>query len=1583
MRSFKQKLSLRSTSRDVDAIKDRDHHTIPTGVRGSTSAGAQAKEESGPWGLKELCPGRDPILDIVAVHGLNGHREKTWTCHSEAGEDRGVLWLQDLLPKRIPRARVWTWGYDSRTHTRSHREYLTTKRLYEHGRELVFDLDSARRESNSYQRPIIFIAHSLGGIVVKSALLHSDRVREGKLEEQRSIKLSTYGIIFMGTPHQGGQGVGMGKMLLRVAKIQGDANDSLLKHLEEHSEFLEHQMSEFSLISQSFEMKFVYETKPTPLAGIIAQVIVPKWSAVIPGASDAAEFGIDADHRGMTKFPDVENEDFKKLSRILESMLGKSRHKVEANWALETCMKQVTAKILKRPFMVPFEKDSRFVGRMDIIAEIEQKLKSQRRVALAGIGGIGKSQIAIEYCYRFRDRYPDASVFWVHAGTVSRFKQAYEAIATEFGLGKDDPKTNALQLVVDWLNNEDNGNWLMILDNADDQAIFESTIQVTEDHSEQLTAMPLFRYLPQSQKGSIIVTTRDNRVGERLTFREKPIMVTFFDGPMAKTLLRSKLYQKLEWSGRDSDELVEALEFLPLAVTQAAAFICENNISVKEYTKILQASNSGISNILNHDLIDLRRDFDASSSVIRTWQVSFDQIRKQQPRAAELLSLMTVLDRQSVPMALLCGDYEEEIEIVTALGTLQAFSLINRNKEGKAFAMHRLVQLSTLKWLEMKNEKLKWQEAALRLLSANFPSGTDFANWKTCALYLPHVMVVVETLKLGADHANELGLLVETACYLQSQGQYMVAEQIIKQALQLYQSSYGDEHSYTLRCMKTLGEILTDEGKYKDAEKLLRKVLILSKSAPGESHKSTLCIASSLAIVLIRLGKYAEAKEMLNLLGFFNEEHENTEEEAQVQSLQTQREVLGAEHPHTLRTMAKLAVMYSDKKRWYEAEELQMQALRGQEEILGAEHPDTLGSKANLAWIYSDMNRWNEAEKLQMQALRGREKVLGAEHPSTLQSMADLVGIYSDMNRWDEAEKLQMQALRGHEKVLGAEHPDTLRTMANLAWIYSGMNRRDEAEKLQMQTLRGQEKVLGAEHPDTLRSMANLAVTYFNTDRWDEAEKLLMQALGGQKKILGGGHPSTLQSMATLAGIYSGTNRWDEAEKLQMQTLREQEMVLGAEHPDTLGSMANLAGIYSGMNRWDEAGKLRMQTLRGQEKVLGAEHPSTLRSMANLAVTYFNSIRWDEAKKLQQEATSHEYVLGAEKSDILGTVARVLMKFSMMNRWDEGEKLQLQALRGQEKILGAEHPDTLRSKASLAGIYSDTNRWDEAEKLQMQALRGLEEVLGTQHPDTLWSMADLAKTYHNMNQCEEAEKLQLQGFRGYEKVLGAEHPSTLRSMANLAVTYQKMNRWEEAENLQMQALRGHEKALGAGHPSTLRTMTSLAGIYSGLEKVLGAEHPDTLRSMTSLAGIYSGMNRWDEAEKLLMQALGGFEEVLGTQHPDTIWCMANLARMYYNMNRSEEAEKLQLQGLRGREKVLGAEHPHTLRSMADLAVTWKGQGHFDKAISLLSEAVRLSETALGAEHPDFKIYQRELDKWKKQCLETLGKLWSITATYFV
>ena len=216
------------------------------------------------------------------MHGLNGHREKTWTFVDEKPKGKEFLWLKDFLPSKIPNARILTWGYDARTYSQSHGESVSIQQLYDHGRDLVGDLDRERRNDGTERRPIIFIAHSLGGLVVKTvrhtypssnrqsvsnrgiqALLHSHLASKDHLEQERSVKVSTYGIFFLGCPHQGAPDASTGALLNNLARIKGHTNNDLLKDLRAHEKSLTKQNAEFAAIRPDFDIKFGYETLPT------------------------------------------------------------------------------------------------------------------------------------------------------------------------------------------------------------------------------------------------------------------------------------------------------------------------------------------------------------------------------------------------------------------------------------------------------------------------------------------------------------------------------------------------------------------------------------------------------------------------------------------------------------------------------------------------------------------------------------------------------------------------------------------------------------------------------------------------------------------------------------------------------------------------------------------------------------------------------------------------------------------------------------------------------------------------------------------------------------------------------------------------------------------------------------------------------------------------------------------------------------------------------------------------------------------------------------------------------------------------
>jgi tetratricopeptide (TPR) repeat protein len=252
--------------------------------------------------------------------------------------------------------------------------------------------------------------------------------------------------------------------------------------------------------------------------------------------------------------------------------------------------------------------------------------------------------------------------------------------------------------------------------------------------------------------------------------------------------------------------------------------------------------------------------------------------------------------------------------------------------------------------------------------------------------------------------------------------------------------------------------------------------------------------------------------------------------------------------------------LYNDG-RFNEAEAYFNDVLQSEKEVLGPEHPSTLTSMANLASTYRNQGRWKEAEDLEVQVIETRKRVLGQEHPFTLTDMANLALTYWNQGRWKEAEDLQMQVIETSLRVFGQENPFTLTSMANLALTYRNQGRWKEAEQLQAEELKICSRVLGQEHPSTLTSMANLATTYRNQGRWKEAEDLQVHVIETRKRVLGQEHPSTLISMNNLAYTWKGQGKTNEALALMEECFRRRTSCIGIDHPDTQSSLKTL-------NRW-------------------------------------------------------------------------------------------------------------------------------------------------------------------------------------------------------------------------------------------------------------------------------------------------------------------------------------------------------------------------------------------------------------------------------
>jgi hypothetical protein len=306
-------------------------------------------------------------------------------------------------------------------------------------------------------------------------------------------------------------------------------------------------------------------------------------------------------------------------------------------------------------------------------------------------------------------------VFWVHASSATRFEESYRKIAVRLRLpGWDEPKADVLGMVHRWLSDESNVRWTMVVDNADEAAVMFKAWNggTTTTTAAASTAHSLSDFLPLSSHGSIVITSRSREVMERSqVFSEDILDVEPMEINVAKDLFLKKLKKAgRETSADDMERLIEHLDCMPLAITQAAAYIeqAAPRMTVSKYREMLEKNDSERAALLQKDVRDPRRDRQASNSIIMTWHVTFTHLRQTRDSAARLLALMSLFDREAIPDYLLEGRYAEVADGPTDfeddIATLRAYSLIGIGVSDRLFDMHRLVQLSTQKWLEIHSE---------------------------------------------------------------------------------------------------------------------------------------------------------------------------------------------------------------------------------------------------------------------------------------------------------------------------------------------------------------------------------------------------------------------------------------------------------------------------------------------------------------------------------------------------------------------------------------------------------------------------------------------------------------------------------------------------------------------------------------------------------------------------------------------------------------------------------------------------------------------------------------------------------------
>lgn len=798
---------------------------------------------------------------------------------------------------------------------------------------------------------------------------------------------------------------------------------------------------------------------------------------------------------------------------------------------------------------------------------------------------------------------------------------------------------------------EQQQNWLLVLDNADDLKIFRGTDSGHNDR--QIRGPELIRFVPKSQRGTVLWVSRDGGIVGSITDVGRDIKLGAMSDEESCELFQRLSNQNEAELSLDEDKLLELLDLierLPLAIVQAASYIRRTKVSIKQYLEFYKESESRQSELLHQGYQDAYRS-EVPKSVMHTWLISMRQIAEESPCSENILRTLAFFDNSGIPFDLIkmaAGPDFDNNEILLSAGRLMEYSFLQGHKELQkdfpVYEQHCLVQLATRQSLSAVDTRW-FSGEALSIIRFKFPNGM-YETWDTCRLYLPHALKVVE-LEEAEDYAYHAPKILEgIGIYYSNQGRSNEAEKAHAKLLKLREETLGNESPGTIGAMQYLAMTWADQGRFIEAEGLQAKVLQLRRALSGDTDDITIIAKSNLATIWNQQGRLGEAEKLRS------------------EVVEQQKKVHIGKMPDTLTiaAMGNLALSWLEQGKLLAAEDLGRQVLELSEEALGHRHPGTTVDMANLATIWCELGRFGDAARLQGAVLRLQTEILGEEHPYTIVAMNNLARTRSKQGRFDEAEAMNTKVLQLREELLGMSHPSTLIAMANLAASWTEQGRLSEAAEQLDAVLKVQTEILGRKHPNTIATMSNLALTWSEQGRLDEAEGLRIEVLDLWKEVLGMKHLNTLSAIAHLAITKHQQGKLDEAERQQLEVLNLLKEGFGEKHPNTITAMANLAvtiGLQGG--RYAEVQDLEIEVLKLQQEVLGSKHPLTITATANLGVTYLHRGMPRKAQELLAEAfelrkevlgISHPQTVKAEEDleQLTGAIDRYNLRFAQQRK---------------------------------------------------------------------------------------------------------------------------------------------------------------------------------------------------------------------------------------------------------------------------------------------------------------------------------------------
>jgi tetratricopeptide (TPR) repeat protein len=709
---------------------------------------------------------------------------------------------------------------------------------------------------------------------------------------------------------------------------------------------------------------------------------------------------------------------------------------------------------------VPYLRNPNFTGREQLLQELRASLTSGRAAAIvpiAGLGGAGKTQLALEYAYRRTADYD--IVWWVRAEEPVTLTAGYAKLATELGLPEKDlaDQQATAAAVLSWLGHH--SGWLLILDNV-----------LHPDYCRD--------HLPPGAAGHVLITSRDPSWGSFA----KPLKLPVLPRAEAVEFLQKRC-------GLDepaaADELCGVLGDLPLALEQAGAYIESTASLIAEYFALYRSRPRELLN----------------GAVATTWQISFERLQTETPLALDLLYLTAFLAPDDIDPKLVSPAFPDAMQFNSAKSALRRYSLIDVG--GGSIAVHRLVQAATRDRLAIGGEEAKWAEAAVELVNDAFPFKLVVPEtWNASARLLPHALAATgHSERLGVALESTGRLLNEAGLYLNNRGQLGEAGQALKRALAIAEKLYGPDHPEVAIRASNIGTILRAQGDLAGALQYTQRALAIDEKLYGPDHPNVAIRANNIGQILQAQGDLAGALQQTQ------------------RALAIDEKVYGPDHPEVATDAGNIGQILLARGDLPRALQYTQRALAIDQKVYGPDHPNVARDANNIGGILQDQGDLAGALQYTQRALAIDEKVYGPGHPSVairannigqiLQAQGDLAG----------ALQCTQRALAIDEKVFGPDHPNVAIRASNIGTILQAQGDLEGALQYTQRALAIDEKVYGPDHPNVAIRVSNIGRILQDQGDLTGALPYLRRALRILEATYGPNNPRTKIASRNLVSI--------------------------------------------------------------------------------------------------------------------------------------------------------------------------------------------------------------------------------------------------------------------------------------------------------------------------------------------------------------------------------------------------------------------------------------------------------------------------------